>query len=98
MARSDRGEDTVSRRSSDGWSGGRAGHTRADDTLRRVAMRRWVLIACAGALLAPAAPARATTWSIVPSPNSSIDVHHLASVSVTSASDAWAVGWFRNTA
>jgi hypothetical protein len=63
-------------------------------------MRRLLAIgtACSCLLVFPLAASPATTWTVIASPNYNTDVHHLQSVSAPSASDAWAVGWYRNTA
>ena len=43
--------------------------------------------------VAPAAPALAASWTVVPSPNAAGSVSRFAAVDATGAADAWAVGW-----
>lgn len=72
-----------------------------------MAGRRAVLtIATVALVIGGTAPLAATAdttasaggWTVVSSPNVNSDAHHLSAVSAESATDAWAVGHYRNSA
>jgi hypothetical protein len=55
-----------------------------------------MLVALAVAGWIGAAPARAVGWTVVPTPNVGTDINELQGISGISATDAWAVGFFRS--